>query len=78
MTEIQVRLPDRLHQKACEVSRMQHIPVDEIMAASLAQNLFRMIPHPYLEERANRATGEGFSAALSQIPDTPPEEYDNF
>ena len=76
MTEILVKLPDQLHQKACEVSKMQNIPVDEIIAASLAQKLFRIIPDPYLQERANRATGEGFSIALSQVPDVPAEEYD--
>lgn len=76
MTELKIRLPDRLHQKAYEVSRMQNIPIDEIIAASLAQKLFRIIPDPYLEERAKRATGEGFSMVLSQVPDVPPEDYD--
>ncbi len=76
MTEIRVNLPDQLHEKACEVSRMQNIPIDEIIAASLAQKLFRVIPDPYLEERAKRATGEGFSTALSQIPDVPAKEHD--
>ena len=55
---------------------MQNIPIDEIIAASLAQKLFRIIPDPYLEERAKRATGEGFSMVLSQIPDVHPEDYD--
>ncbi len=76
MTELKIRLPDQLHQKACEVSKKQNIPLDEIIAASLAQKLYRIIPDPYLEERAKRATGEGFSIALSQVPDVPPEDYD--
>ncbi|MDM8549459.1 hypothetical protein QUF72_05240 [Desulfobacterales bacterium HSG2] len=45
-------------------------------AASLARHLFRIIPDPYLEERAARATGEGFSHVLSQVPDVPPDDYD--
>jgi len=76
MIELKIKLPDRLHQKACEVSKMQNVPIDEIIAASLAQKLFQVIPDPYLEERARRATGEGFSAILSQVPDVPPEKYD--
>ncbi len=76
MTELTIRLPEKLHQKACEVSKMQDIPIDEIIASSLAQKLFRMIPDPYLEERAKRASGEGFSEVLSQVPDVPPEDYD--
>ena len=76
MIELKIKLPDELHQKACEVSKKNNIPIDEIIAASLAQKLFRIIPDPYLEERAKRATGEGFSQVLSQVPDVAPDDYD--
>lgn len=76
MTELVINLPDRLHQKIFEVAGKQNIPVDEIIAASVAERLFRLFADPYLEERAKRATGKGFSDLLSQIPDVPPEEYD--
>ncbi len=76
MTELSIKLPDKLHQKVCEVSRKNNIPIDEIIAASLAQKLYHIIPDPYLEERAKHATGQGFSLVLSQIPDVSPEDYD--
>jgi hypothetical protein len=76
MTELIISLPDRLHRKICEVAGKQNIPVDEIIAASVAERLFRFIPDPYLEKRARRATGKGFSDVLSQVPDVPSEEYD--
>lgn len=76
MTELVINIPDKLHQKACEVSKLNNIPIDEIIAASLANKLYKIIPDPYLEKRAKRATGEGFSIVLSQVPKVPPEEYD--
>lgn len=76
MTELVIKLPSKLHQKVCEVSKMNNIPIDEFIAASLANKLYKIIPDPYLEERAKRATGEGFSIVLSQVPDVPAEEYD--
>ena len=76
MTELLIKLPDKLHQKVCEVSKMNNIPIDEIIAASLANKLYRIIPDSYLEERAKRATGDGFSIVLSQVPDVPPDDYD--
>ncbi len=76
MTELLIKLPEKLHQKVCEVSKKNNIPIDEIIAASLAKKLYRIIPDPYLEERAKRATGEGFSIVLSQVPDIPPDDYD--
>jgi len=76
MTELKVKLPDKLHSIACEYSKKINIQIDDIIASSLAQKLFHIIPDPYLEERANRSTGEGLSFVLSQVPDVPPEEYD--
>ena len=76
MTELTIKIPDKLHEKVCEVLKLNNIPSDEIIAASLTNKLYRIIPDPYLEERAKRATGEGFSIVLSQVPDVPPEEYD--
>jgi len=76
MTELTIKIPDRLHRIACEVSEKNNIPIDEIIALSLTRQLFRIIPDPYLEERAARATGEGFSYLLSQVPDVPAEDYD--
>ncbi len=76
MTELDINLPEKWHQKVYEVSKMNNIPIDEIIAASLANKLYKIIPDPYLEERAKRATGEGFSIVLSQVPDVLPEEYD--
>ena len=76
MTELSIKLPDKLFQKVCEASKMNDVPIDEIIAASLADKLNRMIPDPYLEERAMRATGEGFLRVLSQVPDVTPEDYD--
>lgn len=76
MIQLTIKLPDKLHKRVYEVSQTQHIPVDEIIAASLAEKLFRIIPDSYLEERAKRATGDGFSKVLAQVPDIPPEDYD--
>ena len=76
MTELSIKLPDKLFRKVCEVSKMNNVPIDEIIAASLADKLNRILPDPYLEERARRATGEGFFRVLSQVPDVPPEDYD--
>lgn len=76
MTALQVQLPEKLHEKVNEIVAAHHLSMDMVVAASLAQWLSRIVPDPYLEERAQRATGEGFSQALSQVPDVPPEEYD--
>jgi len=64
MVECTVKLPDILHEKACEVSRINSIPLDENIAASLAQNLYNVIPDPYLEERAKGGAGSNLELWL--------------
>jgi len=48
----------------------------QITSGSLAQKFFLIVPAPYLEEKAKRATGDGFSLVLSQVPDVPSDDYD--
>lgn len=76
MTEIFIRIPDNLYQKACEVSGNIRVPIDEIIAASLAQKLNKIMPDQYLEERAKRATGAGIANILDLVPDVQPEAHD--
>ena len=47
-----------------------------LVAALRSKQRFKIIPDPYLEERAKRATGKGLSTVLSNVDDIPPENYD--
>ena len=76
MTALQIELPDQLHRKIFEVAKAQNMPLDMIVAASLAQWLARIVPDPYLEERAQRATGKAFADVLAHVPDVPAEPHD--
>jgi hypothetical protein len=76
MTAIQIQLADKLHQKTVEIARQRDLSIDEIVAASLSQWLSRIVPDPYLEERAERASGKGFSMVMEEVPDVEPEDYD--
>ena len=70
MTALEVQLPEQLYEKAIAVAESQNLSMDMIVAASLAQWLARIVPDPYLEERAQRASGKAFSSLLSQVPDS--------
>ncbi|SLM28169.1 putative CopG/DNA-binding domain-containing protein [Desulfamplus magnetovallimortis] len=76
MAELLINIPDKLYQKTYEILKLNNISIDEIIAASLAEKLHKLLPDPYLEERAERATGEGFLTVMSQVPDVTPDEYD--
>ena len=76
MSLLTIELPEPLHQKAREVAAAKNLSIDALVAIALAQSLSRLVPDPYLEERAARATGHGIEAFLAEVPDVPPSDSD--
>ncbi len=76
MSALTVELPDNLHQKAREVAAAKNLSMDALVAIALAQSLSRLVPDPYLEQRAARATGKGGEEFLAQIPAAEPPDSD--
>ena len=68
MSALTVELPDNLHQKAREIAAAKNLSIDALVAIALSQNLSRLVPEAYLEQRAARATGKGLDEFLSQVP----------
>ena len=76
MGAISVRLPDSLHRLALEVSAQDHVSLNQFIASAVAEKLAALATEKYLAERAERATEDKFKAALSKVPDIPPEPFD--
>jgi len=76
MMALEIQLPDILYRKVFEIAEAQHAPMDMIVAASLVQWLARIVPYPYLEERAKRSTSKALAEVLAHVPDVPPEPRD--
>ncbi len=68
MSALTVELPDDLHEKARAVAAAKKLSMDALVTIALAQSLSRLVPDPYLEERAARATGKGLGEFLAQVP----------
>jgi hypothetical protein len=76
MSALTVNLPENLHEKAREVAASKNLSMDALVTIALSQSLSRLIAEPHLEERAARATGEGITDFLAQVPDAEPPEWD--
>jgi hypothetical protein len=70
-----ISLPEELLKRAEELAAREHLPVEEFLSATLSEQLSGL---EYLKQRADRASGEKFRAALGQVPDVEPEESDRF
>lgn len=76
MSTISLRLPNSLHEKARELARRDSISVNQFITLAVAEKISALLTAEYLKERASRGTRAKFEAAMAQVPDAEPEEYD--
>lgn len=77
MSTLSIRLPESLHKGVKEVAQREGISINQFIALAIAEKLSAWNTEDYLKERAARASRERYEAALAQVPDVEPEEYDH-
>ena len=78
MSTISLRLPDSLHKAAKELSRKDHVSVNQLVSTALAEKISALMTEDYLESRAKRASKKEYFDILSRVPDVEPDENDKF
>ena len=68
MSTITINVPD----EAEEAAKSVNLSLADFAQLALAQSLARTLKDPRLEERASRATGDGWERLKQAIPDGPP------
>lgn len=71
-----VELPEELIPHLREGAKLSRLSESDFVAVALAQSLARVLKDPYLESRAQRATGEGWRKFLADAEDLPPQAGD--
>jgi hypothetical protein len=76
MSTLSLRLPDSLHRKAKELAEKEGVSINQFVTLAVAEKLSALMTEDYLLERAKRGSRSRYDAALSQVPDVEPPEYD--
>lgn len=76
MNAIEVELPSYLQNALNEAAEREGISVSQLIALAVAEKLSVLKTVDYLKDRAKRGDREKFRAAMAQIPDVEPEDYD--
>lgn len=76
MSTLSLRLPDSLHKRVKELATKEGISINQFVATAVAEKMSALMTEEYLQERARRGSRERFEAALAQVPDVEPEDYD--
>ena len=76
MIALSIRLPDSLHQMAKDIARQDHVSMNQFVASAVAEKVSALATEQYLNARAARASREKFKAAVAQVPNVEPQEFD--
>ena len=76
MSTLSVQIPNSLHTHLQELSAREGISVEQFIATAVAEKMAALMTESYLAERAQRGSRAKYEAALAQVPDLEPEEYD--
>ena len=80
---LSIRLPQSLHKGVKQAAKRDGISMNQFITTAVAEwrsrpggKLSALMTEEYLEERAKRGDRTRYLAALAQVPDVEPEEYD--
>jgi hypothetical protein len=76
MSAIRLRLPDSLHNRVRDLSKKDHVSINQFVATAVAEKISALETQEYLGTRAKRASRKKFREALAQIPDVEPDDDD--
>jgi hypothetical protein len=76
MSTLSLRLPESLHKQVKELARREGISINQFIATAVAEKMSALLTEEYLEERARRGSREQYEAALAEVPDGEPDEWD--
>ena len=76
MSTLIVRLPESLHKNLQSVAEREGVSIDQFVSTSVAEKMSALMTQDYLTERAAQANREQYIAALSEVPDVEPDDFD--
>jgi len=76
MSQVTLRLPDSLHQRARTLSKKDHVSLNTMITTALAEKVSALETVEMLKARAERGRKVTFAEAFAEVPDVDPPEYD--
>ncbi len=71
-----MKLLNYLHDMRRELAQEEQVSINQLVVLAIAEKVSALKTEGYLEKRAERGDRAKFEAAMSQVPDVEPEEYD--
>jgi hypothetical protein len=76
MSTLSLRLPESLHKQVKELAREEGISINQFVATAVAEKMSALLTEEYLNKRARRGSRAKYDAALAEVADVEPDEWD--
>ena len=76
MSKLQLRLPEAIHNKIRKIAKRENLSINQLLVNSISNEIIRYETMQFFSERAKDFNEDDFLAALQEIPEVKPEEYD--
>ncbi len=76
MSTLSVRIPDSLHNTLRELSKKDHVSINQLIASAIAEKVTALETEEYINQRGLSGTKEGFMEVLDKVKDLEPDKTD--
>ena len=76
MSNVSLRLPHSLHQRAKTLAKQDGVSVNQFITIALSEKLSVMDAMQYVQQRAKRASRDRFDGVLEKVRDRKPLDFD--
>lgn len=76
MSQLALRLPDSLHERARTLAQRDNTSLNQFIALAVAEKVSALETASYFSERAARGNLDDLRAILDNVPDSPPQPGD--
>ncbi|KAB2921117.1 MAG: toxin-antitoxin system HicB family antitoxin [Candidatus Contendobacter sp.] len=76
MSQLALRLPDSLHERARTLAQRDNTSLNQFIALAVAEKVSALETASYFSERAARGNLDDLRAFLDNVPDAPPQPGD--
>jgi len=72
MSQLALRLPDSLHERARALAQKDNTSLNQFIALAVAEKVSALEAASFFRERAERGNLDSLRAILDKVPDAPP------
>ncbi len=76
MSSLSIRLPDSLHNSLREISKKDHVSINQFVSSAVAEKITALETENYLEKRAKDGSRKVYEAVLGKVREIEPDSVD--